>query len=257
MECQKCNRNTSQEKVYLCEGCRYKLRCFIKDLPDLHHESGKFIQPVRTGKGGRPSERSIGVNVTALDFSMATELLRVMWSWEALIREEQGLTKPGLLPRYRIEMEVRQTCTFHLSFLDYSIKREWVGDFFDEVKVIHSRGMVAARRYVETQRRIQCPAEIDEGEQCGARLVIEAEDLELGIDCENCGTYWSVIRLIAVMATDRSRPFLLDIQAICIWLGISKRQVYRIIRKHGIEKVNGKFNVHQIMDARKKELLPS
>lgn len=257
MECQKCNRNTSQEQVRLCEKCRYKLRCFLNDLPDLHHESGKFIQPVRTGKGGRPSERSIGVNVAALDFSMANEMLRTLWSWEALIREKMELTKPGLLPMFRIEMEVRHTCDFHLSFLDYSIKQEWIGDFFDEVKAIHSRGMVAARRYVEIQRRISCPAEIDEGEQCGARLVIEAEDLELGIECDSCGTYWSVIRLIAVMATDRSRPFMLDIQAICIWLGISKRQVYRIIRKHEIQKVNGKFNVHQIMDARKAELLAS
>ena len=254
MECQKCKRQTEH---HLCDKCRYRLSVYLNELPDLHHESGFFIQPVRTGKGGRPSERSIGVNVTALDFSMATELLRVMWSWESVIREDRNLTKPGLLTMERVEREVIKTCQFHRTWLDWSIKQEWIGDFFDEVKAIHNRGMVAARRYVEVQRRIQCPAEIDEGEQCGARLVIEAEDLEFWIDCESCGTSWSVIRLIAVMATDRSRPFLLDIQAICIWLGISKRQVYRIIRKHGIQKVNGKFNVHDIMDARKKELLPS
>ena len=253
MECQKCQRQITENQ--LCEKCKYKLFFYLVELPDLHHESGFFIQPVRTGKGGRPSERSIGVNVAALDFSMATELLRVMWSWESVIREALNLTKPALLKMEKVEREVIKTCQFHRTWLDWSIRQDWIGDFFDEIKTIHSRGMTAARRYIEVQRRIQCPAEIDEDEQCGARLVVEAEDLEFGIDCEKCGTSWSVIRLIAVMATDRSKPFMLDIQAICIWLGISRRQVYRIIRKHGIEKVNGKFNVHQIMDARKNELM--
>ena len=257
MECQKCNRNTTEQQVHLCDKCQNKLWVYLIDLPGLHHESGFFIEPVRTGKGGRPSERSIGVNVTALDFSMATELLSVMWSWEALIREERHLTKPGLLPPDKVEREVEKTCKFHRMHLPWAVKRDWVGDFFDEVKSLHNRGMVAARRYVETPRRIPCPAEIDEGTPCGNGLVVEAEDIEADIECKRCGTYWSVIRLIAVVATDRSKPFLLDIQAICIWLGISKRQVYRIIRKHGIEKVGGKFNVHQIMDARKKELIPS
>ncbi len=50
---------------------------------------------------------------------------------------------------------------------------------------------------------------------------------------------------------------MLDIQAICVWLGVSKRQVYRIIRKHQIAKVNGKFNVHEIMDARRQEFVSS
>ncbi len=257
MECQKCQRTTSQEQTYLCSKCQSRLRVYLRDLPGLHHEAGFFIQPVRTGKGGRPSERSIGINVTALDFSMATEMLRILWSWESLIRDELGYTKPGLLPPDKVEREVEKTCTFHLMNLEWAAKQDWIGDFFDEVKTIHSRGMVAARRYVETPRRIPCPAEIDEDVPCGTPLLVEAQDLEADIECRRCGTYWSVIRLIAVVATDRSKPFMLDIQAICLWLGVSKRQVYRIIRKHGIEKVGGKFNVHQIMDARRQEFVSS
>lgn len=257
MQCQKCERNTTQEQSHLCERCKHRLWVYLQELPDLHHESGFFIEPVRTGKGGRPSERSIGINVTALDFSMATELLRILWSWEALIREELRYTKPGLIPPDKVEREVEKTCKFHRMNLEWSVKQEWVGDFFDEVRAIHHRGMGAARRYVETPRRIPCPAEIDEGEQCGNGLPIDAEGLDGEIDCQKCETSWSVIRLIAVAASDRTKPFWLDIQAICVWLGVSKRQVYRIISKHKIAKVNGKFNVHEIMDARRKEFVAS
>lgn len=255
MECQKCQRHITENQ--LCEKCRYRLLVYLVELPQLHFESGFFIEPVRTGKGGRPSERSIGINVSALDFSMANELLRVMWSWETLIREKNNLTKPGLLTMEKVEREVQKTCEFHRTWLHWSIKQEWIGDFFDEVKAIHSRGMNAARRYVETQRRIPCPSDDHQEGQCGNPLLVEAQDLEYEVECKRCGTNWSVIRLIAVVATDRSKPFMLDIQAICIWLGISRRQVYRIIRKYGIVKVAGKFDVHQIMDARRNELLPS
>ena len=255
MQCQKCQRNIIEDNHFICFRCKLRLTGLLRELPDLHHESGFFLQPTRTGKGGRPSERSIGINVNALDFSMATELLRTLWSWEVLIREERHLTKSGLLLSDTVEREVQKTCDFHRIHLDWSIKQEWVGDFFDEVKAIHGRGMVAARRYVETSRRIPCPAEVDEQLTCGNALKIEAEDIEAEIDCKKCGTSWSVIRLIAVAATDRTKPFMLDIQAICLWLGVSKRQVYRIIRKHDVKKINGKFNVHQIMDARKKEFM--
>jgi hypothetical protein len=86
MTCQLCGRTTKIEGS--CRICFIKVKSSLVELPDLHFEAQMFITPGRSGSGKVSAERSIGVNVAALDFSMATDLLRTLHSWEVIIRND-------------------------------------------------------------------------------------------------------------------------------------------------------------------------
>jgi hypothetical protein len=100
----------------------------------LQQEAGKHLTPARTGSGSASPERSIGINVAALDFSMATDLLRTLHSWESQIRKDRSLTPPAMVKKEQTtEGEVKATITFHLAHLGWSFRQTWALDFANEV----------------------------------------------------------------------------------------------------------------------------
>jgi hypothetical protein len=95
MSCLICQRFDDVECT--CRRCTSKVRSALAELPDLQHEAGFFIAPGRSGGGSTRTERSIGVNVTALDFSVGTEAIRLLHSWESVVRAERKLTPPAMV----------------------------------------------------------------------------------------------------------------------------------------------------------------
>ena len=71
MQCNVCKSEIETE----CRSCFGRLRTILRELPQLQFEAGFYLEPSRTGSGAVTAERSIGINVNALDFSMATDLL--------------------------------------------------------------------------------------------------------------------------------------------------------------------------------------
>jgi hypothetical protein len=194
--------------------------------------AGNHIAPGRSGSGAASAERSIGVNVNALDYSMAIELLGILHSWEAEIRAARRLTPPALLKKESsTHAEVQATCNFHIAHLDWTMGQEWAGDFYNEVKELHSKGMAAAKQFVEQPRRIPCPTD-----DCGKYVVIDAEHLMADVSCYGCKQSWTVLRLVALAMSNPSRKFFLDVEAIALWLGITQRQVYKIVKANNIER---------------------
>jgi hypothetical protein len=71
MNCTVCGKKT--ERAGACNRCAAKVRNQLAELPQLHKEAKQFLAPSRTGSGTASTERSIGINVSALDFTMATD----------------------------------------------------------------------------------------------------------------------------------------------------------------------------------------
>lgn len=250
MNCNICHKPTKNESA--CWSCRLKLQSHLIELPELQSAASEFITPSRTGSGAVSVERSIGVNVSALDFSMATELLAILHGWEAMVREARRLTPPALLNKEpTTDAEVQATCDFHLAHLDWTIGQEWVRDFAGEVAELHAKGMAAAKRFTEQPRRIPCPTD-----DCKKFVVIDVVKVKENgladeVTCFGCRQSWSLIRLVTLAMSNPTRKFFLDVEAIALWLGIKPRQVYAIIKENGIQKQSGNlYSLGDVINAR-------
>jgi hypothetical protein len=244
MDCTICAKKT--ERAGACNRCAAKVRNQLAELPQLHKEAKQFLQPSRTGSGAASTERSIGINVAALDFTMATELLRTLHAWESMIRFARQLTPPAMLIKEpTTESEVLASATFHLTHLDWSLGQEWAADFTHEIQIIHAKGRAAAKRFSEQPRRIPCPSD-----DCKKYVVIDADNLTAEVACFGCKQQWTVLRLIALAMSNPSKTFYLDVEAIAMWLGITEREVYRTIKKNDIQRRGSLYDIAAIIQAR-------
>ena len=233
MNCNICQRPTD---ATTCRGCHKAIITWLVAIPSLRRQAEDFVEPGRSGSGTVSAERSIGVNVNALDYSMANELLGILHSWESEIRSSRNLTPPALLKKEStIDQEVQVACDFQIAHLDWTLAQEWAADFYVEIKEQHAKGMAAAKQFVEQPRRIPCPTD-----ECGKYVVIDAENLMADVTCFGCKQSWTVLRLVALAMSNPNRKFFLDVEAIALWLGISQRQVHKIIKANGVAK-NGKM----------------
>ena len=243
MNCNICQRTIDTDT---CRTCRMSLVSWLVAIPYLQTMAGEHIAPGRSGSGAASAERSIGVNVNALDYSMATELLAILHSWESEIRSARQLTPPALLKKEpTTDKEVQATCDFHVAHLDWTMGQEWAGDFYNEVKELHSKGMAAAKQFVEQPRRIPCPTD-----DCGRYVVIDAENLMADVTCFGCKQSWTVLRLVALAMSNPNRKFFLDVEAIALWLGITERQVYKIVKAHNVERRGSLYDLSGVIASR-------
>lgn len=245
MECTICRRQAKTEGA--CQGCFVKVRDMLNELPNLQYQAGFYLEPSRTGSGMATMERTIGINVNALDFSVASDLLAILHSWESIIRRERELTPPALVPKQpNVDLEVQATCEFHLAHLDWSLSQEWAVEFAGEIYGLHARGRAAAKQFKEQARRIPCPTD-----DCKKFVVIDVDDLTSDVSCFGCKQTWTVLRLVALAMSNPNRKFFLDVEAIALWLQTTEREIYRIIKKFNIEKRGKMYDLSGIIEARK------
>ena len=241
-ECIICKKSVEGE----CRSCFGRLRAILRELPQLQFESGFYLEPSRTGSGVVSAERSIGINVNALDFSMATDLLAILHGWEAIIRRDRQLTPPALVKREpTTDLEVDATCEFHIAHLSWTLLQPWALDFAGEVWQLHARGRAAAKKFKEQARRIPCPTD-----DCNRFVVIDVEQLSQDVSCFGCKQSWSVLRLVALAMSNPNRRFFLDVEAISAWLQMTEREVYRLVKKFSIEKRGSTYDLQALMKVR-------
>lgn len=244
MNCNICARYAHQSQT--CKSCYSKICQWLRQIPDLRRESEDFIAPGRSGGGAVSAERSIGVNVAALDYALANELLGILHGWEALVRSARRLTPPAFLRRQpSTDEEVQVACKFQLTHILWSLEQDWAPDFYNEIKEQHAKGLAASKHFVEQPRRIPCPSD-----NCKKFVVIDAYDLLKDVSCFGCRQSWSVLRLVAIAMSNPDRGFFLDVEAIALWLGISQRQVYKIVRDNKIPQKGGLYDLVGIVAAR-------
>jgi hypothetical protein len=222
------------------------LRSNLAELPELQSGAASFISPSRSGSGSPSSERSIGFNVSALDYSMGKELLGLLHKYEALIRRGRSLTPPALLDREAtVELEVAATVSFHLAHLEWTVQQDWVEEFAGLIKEVHAKGLSVTKRFVQKTRRIPCPTD-----RCEKKLAIDIESLMGDVKCLGCHGEWTVLRLIQLALSNPDKEFLLDIETICLWLGDTEKNVMKLIKANDIKKKSGLYNIKEIMNAR-------
>jgi hypothetical protein len=218
----------------------------LTELPELQQGAASYVTPGRSGSGSPSTERSIGFNVNALDYSMGKELLGTLHKYEALIRRGRTLTPPAFLKREAtVELEVAATVSFHLAHLEWTVQQDWLEDFAGQVKELHSKGMATNKKYIEQPRRIPCPTD-----ECKAHIVIDIENLMAGVTCHKCRTSWTLYRLLALAMNNPDRRFWLDADAICLWMNITKIELNKIVRDHKIPTKNGLYDISAIAKAR-------
>ena len=245
MECQLCQHDARDEK-YLCRRCESILKDNISDIPTLQSEAKGFLVPGRTGSGSPTSERSIGFNVAAMDYSMAVDILPMFHKYEALIRRGRNLTPPALLQRQpSTEAEVAATAQFHVTHLGWTLQQDWVGEFAREVKEIHAKGLAVTKSFVEKTRRIPCPTD-----GCKGRVAIDIEQILGEVNCLKCKGSWTLYRLLQLAMNNPDRRFWLDLEAICLWLNITKREAMKVIDNHKVPKRNGLYDLSTIVRIR-------
>ena len=244
MNCNICASYANQSIT--CKKCYLKICQLLREIPDLQYEAGFYIEPGRSGSGAVSAERSIGVNVNALDYSMATELLAILHGWESMIRSARRLTPPAFIRKEpTIDQEVQTACDFQLTHILWTLDQDWAADFYNEVKEQHAKGLAAAKRFVEQPRRIPCPSD-----DCHKFIVIDAENLLNDVTCFGCKQSWTVLRLVALAMSNPNRKFFLDVEAIALWLGITQRQVYKIIKAHDITRNGALYDLAGVVAVR-------
>jgi hypothetical protein len=249
LNCNICKKPSSVEGV--CGKCQSRLRNHLSEIPSLQVEASQYLEPSKTGSGSASVERSIGINVSALDYSMAKELLAILHGWEAIIREARNLQPPAFVKQEEsTEAEVEATCRFHLAHLDWSLGQDWASDFAAEVAEIHAKGMAATKQFIEQPRRIPCPTD-----DCQKFVVIDAQrihenGLSEEVTCFGCKQSWTIIRLVTLAINNPSRRFYLDIEALGLWLQLSERQVRNIIKANDIPRKGNLYSVMDVIKAR-------
>ena len=222
------------------------LRSNLAELPELQQGAASFVSPGRSGSGSPSTERSIGFNVNALDYSMGKELLGILHKYEALIRRCRSLTPPALLKREAtVEKEVAATVSFHLAHLEWTVQQDWVEEFAGLIKEMHSKGMACNKKFIEQPRKIPCPTD-----ECRAHIVMDIENLLAGVTCHKCRTSWTLYRLLGLAMNNPNRTFWLDIDAICMWMNITKIDLNKIVREHNIPMKHGLYDISAIAKAR-------
>ena len=236
----------SVESGQVCKKCYSSLKSMLTELPELQQGAASFVSPGRSGSGSPSTERSIGFNVNALDYSMGKELLGALHKYEALIRRARSLTPPALLKREAtVEKEVAATVSFHLAHLEWTVQQDWLEDFAGQVKELHSKGMATNKKFIEQPRRIPCPTD-----DCKANIVIDIENLLAGVTCYKCRTSWTLYRLLALAMSNPDRRFWLDADAICLWMNITKIELNKIVRDYDVPIKNGLYDISAIAKAR-------
>jgi len=237
-KCPLCSWNSAAEG--LCIKCERRLHSQLADLLELWDEAHDQLQPGKGSGGGRSTERTIGLNVNALSFIQGADIKGVLHEWEKFVRSALSLTKPALIAKPEtLREEIKDTVAFmqiHLQFLGAT---DYIGDFANELKELHSLGMTAAKRFTEKATRIACPADREDGLPCGTMLKIHEEqkaDPLSHFTCRGCKTEWTTKWLVQVALSTPGAHFWMDIESICKWQSLTRRDFHRLVKKHEIPK---------------------
>jgi hypothetical protein len=82
-------------------------------------------------------------------------------------------------------------------------------------------------------------------------VVIDVDDLTADVSCFGCKQTWTVLRLVALAMSNPNKKFFLDVEAIALWLQMTQREVYRLIKKFDIEKRGKMYDLAAVIEARK------
>ena len=266
--CTICQRPTER---MACDPCQHTMRVQLGEICDYQALAADNLVPGQGGDG-RATERTLGVNLAALDLVGAFDAIAVLESWERIWREDYGLTPYGPASAQRLTsmtqakpdpdiegvlqpgMEpTRATLLGIVGFLQAWLTKSCtehpaIDEFAREVRTLHRTCQQAAGQARRSAWRVTCPADTDDGE-CSTQLRVSGEDFGGHISCRGCGTTWPVDRLLHVVASSQHAELWLDPEAASEWLGISERTLRLWAKEGRIMRDHGRYEVHSLRRA--------
>ena len=259
VKCPLCSHHSKTEG--LCQRCEARIHQQLDDLYELWDSAHNELIPSKgSGSGGRSSERTIGLNVNALSFIQGADILGILHEWEKFIRGALKLTPPALVEKQpSLGLEIQATIKFMQTHLRFLASTDYIEDFNQELKQLHSLGMTAAKKFTEKVTKIACPADREDGLPCGWMLKIELKD-EYGDDrdplsiiaCRGCESEWTTLRLVQVALSTKGAELWLDVETIAQWLEITPRQVQRLAKQYDVKKRGTLYDVVAMKNIRAK-----
>lgn len=206
----------------------------LSEIPGLYVLAQAFLTPGKGGQGSSGSERTIGVNSTALEYRVALDLLSIISGWEVEVREQRAFSEMPTVQSY--EERITKACEFLLTQFTWISTQEWFGDFVIEIADMHAKGKAATRQNQSPARRIECPADLDDG-LCLSLLTLPPDgDKTATIKCHRCRTEWTIEWLIEVARETVGADYWLDAKSIANHLQMDHREVRRLAREWKIDK---------------------
>ena len=246
-KCIVCVRHDTKRMA--CERCEATMRTRLSDLRQLMDLAGINLIPGKGGDG-RSSERSLGINVSALDASAGFDAIAILESWERIWREDYGLTPYGPASAARNTGGLGQMLSGIVDFL-----QSWLGkscdehpaidEFARELRDLHRVYEQAAGIRHRPSWRVTCPADTSEGE-CGASLRVTLEDFDSTVYCRSCETTWATERLLRVTASSKLAELWLDAEAASEWLGVHPSTLRKWAVEGRIKREHGRYEVHSL-----------
>lgn len=254
IRCNSCNSMKPESEI-LCIKCGISAKIQLAEIVKLLEEAENFLQPTKGNNANSSSERTIGINVAALNFVAGHDVLGVLLEWQDLIREELALA-PRLNLRGLVIDRVKNAVEFiQVHWYWFSAQESFFPDFVVEIKTLHSTGLRVTGQTPLKIRQIPCPSDLEiDGKirQCGKNLNLDGSDLELQIECKRCATRWTGSWLI--MVADKKNVWL-DAESIGFYKQLSPNHVRKISKKFGVAKKNSDYNLGQFIAAYEKSTI--
>ncbi|MFD7319363.1 hypothetical protein [Streptomyces sp. NPDC059883] len=187
--CQLCVRPL--EDGYLCLGCTKSTRVRLECLPDLYEGLAAFLAPMGGSpqvRGSRPVFAPLPVSEDVLDLRGPGGLAGVAERWVAIIREQRGMRLPN--PAGSVGGRLKTAVSELLGHLPW-VAVSWsdAGMFAADIREVTRSvaSILAPPAPIDRGTRIgTCPAEVENGEICGAVLRLYASAKV--VTCEWCST---------------------------------------------------------------------
>ena len=234
-----------------CLRCLTTAKIQLSELPILLREAGEFLQPGNGGRGSSSGERTIGVNVEALNFITGHDILGVLYGWQDLIRDHLAM-HDRLVLLGPVQSKVERAVEFlQVHWEWFKNQDEFIGDFIREIHTLHSRGMAITGQNLLKVRQIACPTDLDKT-ICGRKLTVDGSDLNAVIECGKCRRLWTTSWLIQVALDQVNADVWLDAEAIAFYKNLSPNHVRKVAKRWGVPQFGSLYHLPKFLKAYEK-----
>ena len=235
--CERCNRASSD---ILCLNCVTRLH---RALDEIHEFSAMVDSAVPATRGVNPtrsSERTLGVNIDALDVIAGNDTLPLMESWEIAIRHDFDLTPYGVVTeQQKHSAMLRERTDFIKAWLTRLLETRWplLLDMHREITAEAARLARVACVDEHDGWRVECPTDVEDG-MCRRRLRVTRDDLDSDAEvlCRSCKRVWTARRLVVVSAAAQDIDVWVPAETLAEWYGVTKRTLRRWVKQGLIER---------------------
>lgn len=235
--CERCNRASS---MILCQACARRLSSALDEIRQFTSMIDTAVPHASGVSMSKSSERSLGVNVDALDVLAGNDTLPLLESWEIAIRHDFELTPYGVVTEQQKRAAMlRERIEFIQAWRDRLIEARWplLADMQQEL--LREAARLARIACVDDHEgwRVECPTDVDD-EMCRRRLRVTRDDLDNDADitCRSCKRVWTARRLVVVSAAAKDVDVWVPADTLADWYGVTKRTLRRWAKQGLIER---------------------